>query len=152
MLKLVGLRDDYTSDGRVLIEDLANSALPPALRRGGVDRGAYIALAQLYKQLTAPVGAFGLATLRASTAALKSKTRGDGAYKRLESALTAAGKRRDVVAGRILDLLNGAVCENPAVCTKPGVALANRRLAAQLTREAYRLLRQSAALAAQTAG
>src|SRR5262249_15485194 len=47
MLQLLGLHDDYTSDGRVLVEDMADSALPQALQSGSPRRAAYIHLAQL---------------------------------------------------------------------------------------------------------
>jgi hypothetical protein len=150
MLKVLGLRDDYANDGRVLIEDLEDSALPPALQSGGEDRAAYIQLAQPYKQLTAPVGVFGLRTLQASTLAMKSTSPGDGVYTCVESVLKAAGRHRDVVAGRILDLLNGALRDNPsATSARRGMTLANRRLDARLINEAYRVLAQSGALATQ---
>jgi hypothetical protein len=108
MLQLLGLHDDYTSDGRVLVEDMADSALPPALQSGGPGRAAYIQQAQLYKQLNAPLGAFGLATLRISTQALESNSPGDGAYNGLEQLLVALGQSRDATTGALLQQLDSA--------------------------------------------
>src|SRR5205085_2051598 len=119
-------------------------AVPPALQSGGEDRAAYIQLAQLYKQLSAPVGAFGLRTLQASTLAMKSTSPGDGVYTCVESMLKAVGRQRDVVAGLILDLLNGAMRDTPsATSARRGMTLANRRLDARLIAGAYRVLAQS---------
>jgi len=51
MMALLGLRDDYTHDGRVLIEALEPSAIPN-------------------KQINAPFGPLAIASLGVSTAAL----------------------------------------------------------------------------------
>ena len=105
MWELLGLHADYAPDGRVITEVLDPSALPGPLR-------AHEALAEqlgaLYKQLNAPVGAFGRDTLKASTAALASTSNGDATYSRLEARLAALGAERDHVAGAIQALLLGA--------------------------------------------
>jgi hypothetical protein len=120
MLQLLGLHDDYASDGRVLVEDMANSALPPALRSGSPGRAAYIQLAQLYKQLNAPVGAFGLATLQLSTQALESNSPGDSAYNNLEQLLVALGHSRDTIVAGLRQDLDGAFGQNaqPLISSK----------------------------------
>jgi hypothetical protein len=69
ILALTGLKDDYSHDGRVLFEDLEGWALPTALRNG---RGLTMQMAQVYKQINAPVGQLGLASLDISTRALES--------------------------------------------------------------------------------
>ena len=105
MMLLLGLRDDYASDGRVLTEFLRPGALPPALRQ---DRAAVAALGQAYKQLNASVGEFGANTLAASTAGMRSNAPGDRQYAATMARLTALGLVRDAVAARIAALLDGA--------------------------------------------
>jgi hypothetical protein len=105
MMALLRLRDDYTPDGRVLGEVIAPSALPSGMQ---AHRAALTALGQLYTQLEAPVGAFGLDTLRASTKALSSNSAGDATYTRIENQLQALGAQRDTIAGQIHALLLGA--------------------------------------------
>jgi len=104
-LALLGLTDDYTHDGRVLLEDLT----PSAVAGLQVDRDSYIQLAQIYKQINAPVGALGLASLHISTAALESGTAADdGTYTRLEDQLAAIAGQRDDLAARMAWILDHA--------------------------------------------
>ncbi|MGB2606618.1 MAG: hypothetical protein WBC78_23645 [Candidatus Sulfotelmatobacter sp.] len=106
MLLLTGLTDDYISDGRVLSEDLAHSALPPALRSS---LPLFELLASTYKQITAPVGNFGQGALHVSTVALASGTpSNDSKYLSLESRLTQLTARRDALANQIKSLLDAA--------------------------------------------
>ncbi len=53
ILALVGLKDDYIQAGRVLFEDLADSALPTSVVNA---RQIITQLAQVYKKINAPVG------------------------------------------------------------------------------------------------
>jgi hypothetical protein len=101
ILALTGLKDDYVSEGRVLYEDLT-SALQPA------SGGTVTRLAQAYSQINAPVGQFGLDTLKISTAALASTSAGDGTYTSLEARLMGFGEQRDSIAAQMSDLLNAA--------------------------------------------
>jgi arylsulfatase A-like enzyme len=142
MLQLLGLHDDYASDGRALVEDMANSALPPALHSGSPGRAAYIQLAQLYKQLNAPVGAFGLATLKLSTQALESRSPGDTAYNNLEQLLVALGLGRDTIAAGLLKGLESAFGPQPQ-------PLASIQPAARLSSPAQRLLGQVSTMTRQ---
>ncbi|MGI8576640.1 MAG: hypothetical protein ACR2KG_01720 [Nocardioidaceae bacterium] len=104
MLSLLGLNDDYLSDGRVLLEDLTPAATPPAARGAAV-----LALAQTYKQLNACVGAFGIDTLRAATnAAATGSATNDSAYTTRTRQLAQLGRARDLVAGVIKRVLNQA--------------------------------------------
>src|SRR4029077_5105172 len=57
ILALTGLKDDYTSEGRVLYEDLTTGAQPGSISS---DSDTVLRLAQAYTQLNAPVGQFGL--------------------------------------------------------------------------------------------
>jgi hypothetical protein len=65
-------------------------------------------VAQLYKQINAPVGQFGLASLSVSTRALASNSAGDSTYADLESQLSALGAQRDSTAAQMLAMLENA--------------------------------------------
>jgi hypothetical protein len=105
ILTLVGLKDDYSHDGRVLVEDLDSSVQPSAVQSST----SFVALAQLYKQLDACVGQFGLKTLSVSTTALESgNSTNDSTYIQLENRLTAFGSQRDTLAAKMIALLEGA--------------------------------------------
>ncbi len=104
MMDLLGLRDDYTPDGRVLAEVLAPEAAPGALQAG---RGTLLRLGQVYSQLESAVGSFGLDTLRASTRALASESPGDATYTSIEDQLQRLGSHRDSVAAQMRAALDG---------------------------------------------
>ena len=105
MMELLGLRDDYQHEGRVLFEIIKPSALPDAVRD---NLGTLISLAQVFKQLNAPVGELGLATLQISTQALESSSPNDATYTQLENQLTAITQLRNTIAGQILTILETA--------------------------------------------
>jgi hypothetical protein len=105
MMALLGLHDDYISDGRVLVEDVSR-ALLPTVDRNGERYSQLLALESAYKQLNADVGVFGLATLQASTKALESTSPGDETYRAIERALVRLGSKRDALAARISEALN----------------------------------------------
>ena len=69
MLTLLGLRDDYVHDGRVLMEILETQAVPGAMLQ---HRSTLLKLAAIYKQINAPFGQLGMQSLAVSTAAIKS--------------------------------------------------------------------------------
>jgi len=102
LLALTGLPDDYATQGRVLFEVLHEDGLPVSLRQ---HLGTLQDLAAVYKQLNAPVGLFGLETLKVSTTALEGDV---GTYASLESQLQALGDDRDAVAGQMSAALNAA--------------------------------------------
>jgi hypothetical protein len=105
MMALLRLHDDYGPDGRVLGEIFKPSALPAGMR---VHSGELLRLGQVYTQLEAPVGSFGLDTLTASTRALASISAKDATYTRIENQLIRLGQRRDRVAAQIRAMLLGA--------------------------------------------
>lgn len=115
VLSLVGLKDDYIHDGRVLIEEFAGWAVPAAVKKSG----SFKTLAQVYKQLNAGVGQFGLATLKVSTQALKSGSASDDSlYMNLENQLISLGSARDAIAAQIIALLDGAEFNNQPITAK----------------------------------
>ena len=105
MMTLLGLKDDYGHDGRVLVEDLTGYAKPAAVMKSG----KFVALSQIYKQLDACVGQFGLKTLSISTQALESgNSSDDSTYTNLENQLASFGNQRDALAAQMIALLEGA--------------------------------------------
>jgi hypothetical protein len=69
----------------------------------------YAQLANVYTQLEAPVGPFGLDTLTASTRALASgSATSDATYQQTEQQIAALGSQRDEVGGAMINLLEAA--------------------------------------------
>jgi hypothetical protein len=104
ILDLLGLKDDYIHDGRVISEILQGYSRPLAVKKSG----SFIALAQIYKQLNAPFGAFAMATLKASTKALASNDVGDATYNSIEGQIQSLTSQREALAVQMVALLNGA--------------------------------------------
>ncbi|HVH64469.1 MAG TPA: hypothetical protein VM674_00415 [Candidatus Acidoferrum sp.] len=103
IMALVGLRDDYRHDGRVLLDVLSPSAVSPS-----GDRNALLQLGHAYKQLDATVGAFGTAVVSADTrAAASGGGSNDGTYIAFENQLNSLTNDRDAAALQISQLLEG---------------------------------------------
>src|SRR5438067_9655797 len=107
MLSLVGLKDDYTHDGRLLSGDLSGYAVPAAVKKSGSN---FTNLAAAYKQLNASFGTFAMNTLKASTRALASNDAGDGTYNSIESQIQSLTSQRDALAAQIKAALDAATC------------------------------------------
>ena len=106
MMVLLGLKDDYVHDGRVLFEDFQGWAVPPSLKKAG---GIVLQLAQVYKQIDACVGQLGLKTLAVSTRALESgNASDDSTYTQLENQLISITGQRDTLAAQIIAVLEAA--------------------------------------------
>ena len=113
ILRLVGLEDDYVQDGRVIIEPLYGWASP--LEIVG-HRSIWLKLAQVYKQLNAPFGAFGQATLIVSTRALKSGSLSDDSvYAALEAQIAGWTSTRDALAAQMRSILNATAFDGAPV-------------------------------------
>jgi hypothetical protein len=136
ILALLGLKDDYVHDGRVLFEDFEGWAVPPSIQAG---RGLVMQLAQIYKQIDAPVGQLGLASLKVSSKALKSNTSGDNTFAQLENQLISITSQRDTLAAQINTLLEGATFQGQRVSPQEAI---------QLIRQGQALLDQMNSLAA----
>jgi hypothetical protein len=102
ILALVGLKDDYVHDGRVLIEDLEFHALPDSLRDSFF---TYIALAQAYKQINATKGSVGVNSLLFANWAITSD---DATYGKYLTTIGGITTERNALAGQMITLLNGA--------------------------------------------
>jgi hypothetical protein len=109
LMGLIGLKDDYAHDGRVLFEILDNNALPS---RAASQRELLIGLARAYKNINAPVGVLARKTFAVSTAALEGD---DATYTRLEGKLVKLTDERNAIAQKMITLLEGAVFDNKAV-------------------------------------
>jgi hypothetical protein len=134
MMMLLGLRDDYSHDGRALTEDLNGWAIPAAAKKNG----GFQSLAPVYKQIEATLGPFGLDTLAASTKALESgNSTDDSTYTNLENKLNSLGSQRDTLAGQMNSLLEGAAFNNQPI---------TQQQAQPLEAQAQALLNQAAGL------
>jgi hypothetical protein len=104
-LTLVGLKDDYQQEGRALVEKFTGWAQPSAVKKST----NFVALAQAFKQINAPVGRLGLASLHASTVAMESgDINNDGTYTSIETQLDSYRVQRDALEAQILSVLEGA--------------------------------------------
>jgi hypothetical protein len=107
MMALLGLTDDYTHDGRAVIEPLYAWAVPVQVQ---AHRAAWLDLAEAYKQLNASFGAFSMAALQVSTAALASgSAEDDSTYVSLENQISDWTAQRDALASQVKAVLEGPV-------------------------------------------
>jgi hypothetical protein len=100
ILSLVGLKDDYTDDGHVLVQALTKHALP-----GGLSGSKIADLENAYEQLNAPFGAYSADTLAASTKALEGS---DSDYSTFTSDLAGFEPQREQLATTIRNALSDA--------------------------------------------
>jgi hypothetical protein len=134
ILSLLGLKDDYGHDGRVLFEALTTKATPQALiaHRETVRR-----LAAIYEQVNAPFGQFSMDTLTASTRAVRSAD--EGVYNAIETSIENLTNQRDTLAGQIKSAFDAAAFDDQAL---------NEQQAKSWISQAQSLLNQAAVLAA----
>jgi hypothetical protein len=118
MLELLGLKDDYVSEGEVLTEMLDPSVTSASLRTP-----AALEMQRVYTQIEAPVGEFGMLTLRASTGALAAGDPGDAIFSQCTAQLTQLGDERDAVAGQMQALLTGAEFDHATISVARAKAL-----------------------------
>jgi hypothetical protein len=109
MLSLVGLKDDYAHDGRLLSGDLSGYAIPAAVKK---NLTGFTQLADAYKQLNASFGTFAMNTLTASTHALASNDAGDSTYNSIEGQIQSLTSQRNALAAQIKAALDGATFNN----------------------------------------
>jgi sugar lactone lactonase YvrE len=132
ILYLTGLIDDYQGDGRVLVEDLQPGALPANIQ---ANLPAFEQLAAAYKQMNAPVGAFGQAALQGSTVALASGSTGsDTQYTNYENNLNQLTTQRNTLASTIKSQLYAVEFQGASL---------NSATASSLTDQAHTLTVQS---------
>ncbi|HXH67944.1 MAG TPA: hypothetical protein VNI81_12145 [Candidatus Limnocylindrales bacterium] len=133
-LTLVGLQDDYQLDGRALTEKFTGWAQPSAVKKSG----NFVALAQALKQINAPVGPLGLASLHASTVAMKSgDTNNDSTFTSIEGQLDSFRVQRDALVAQILPLLEAAEFDGTPIPTATAQSLIQQAQALLASVEAY---------------
>jgi hypothetical protein len=108
---LLGLRDSYASDGRLVTQALEGAALPAAIAG---NTSMIESLGDAYKQITAPFGPFAAFTLTASTNAL---TGDDATYTSVESSIANLVDRRDALVAAIRAALDGAQFGNASIAS-----------------------------------
>jgi arylsulfatase A-like enzyme len=127
VMALLGLTDDYVHEGRVIAEFMHDTALPPGIRNA---RENFVELAEVFKQLNAPKGDLGRASL---VWANRSITSNDKVYGRYLSRIADITKDRDELAGQIQTVLNNAAFHNQPV---------NERAEDDLGRRAHKMIDQ----------
>jgi hypothetical protein len=102
MMSLAGLTDDYTHDGRVLIEIMTDGAVPTALQQ---HRATFGTLASTYKAINAPLGTLGMKTLQNTTAAIQGN---DATYIGYFAQLKALTGQRNTIAGHMIQMMEAS--------------------------------------------
>jgi hypothetical protein len=126
MLRLVGLADDYTHDGRVLFEALTDTAAGGSLR---AHDDILSQLAAAYKAINAPRGELGSRTLTGiSTTALAEDA---STYASLEAQIQSITAQRNDIAGKMIKMLEDAAFNDQPI---------NESVAAGLINQAYDLI------------
>jgi hypothetical protein len=108
-MALLGLVDDYVHEGRVVAEFMSDDSLPSGIRRS---RENFVELATVFKQLNAPKGELGRASLVWSN---RSVTATDKVYARYLQQIGDVTAKRDELAGQIKTVLNNAAFHNQPV-------------------------------------
>ena len=109
MLALVGLKDDYVHDGRVVAEWLDDNALPKGVKK---NQQSFIQLAEVYKQLNAPLGELGRSSLVLSNRAV---TGSDQTYALYLETIGEITNERNQLGNQIRSVLDAAAFGNQSV-------------------------------------
>jgi hypothetical protein len=136
MMYLLGLKDDYQHDGRVILEMVDANTLSSSLH---AHSDTLLQLGQVYKQINAPFGALAQSTLTVSNFAIQSNSDGDAVYNALESKIASWATQRDALAAQIKTMLEGAEFSGLAI---------NEQQAKQLISASQTLLNRASACAA----
>ncbi|MFL5960451.1 MAG: hypothetical protein ACJ75G_09325 [Gaiellaceae bacterium] len=107
ILSLVGLKDDYTDDGHVLVQAVKPHVLP-----GGLAGSKIPDLENAFEQLDASFGEYSADTLRASTFALEGS---DSDYSTFTSDMASLEPQREALATTIRNALNDAAFNGGAI-------------------------------------
>ena len=133
MLELLGLKDDYEHDGRVLIEALDKKVLPNTRFE---HQKTTLQLGALYEQLNAPFGQFAMDTLTASTRGIASTD--ESVYNSIENAIQDLTVERDALASQIKAAFDAAAFNGQQI---------KERQAKDWIEQAQSLIDQASALA-----
>lgn len=102
LLSLTGLKDDYSHEGRVLVEVLDNAP----------QSDTFAALASAYKAINAPLGVLGRRSLQLSTRAIAGD---DETYAAFETQIAAITAQRNTLAARMIAILEGAAFDHTPI-------------------------------------
>jgi len=134
MLTLLGLKDDYHHEGRALTEKFTGWARPAAVQKGGT----FLALAQVLKQINAPLGPLGVASLHASTVAIESgDMNNDATYTSIEGQLASFAAQRDALVAQIVPLLEAAEFDGTPIPEATAQSLIQQAQSLRSSVEAY---------------
>ncbi len=120
LMSILGLHDDYDWDGRAITEITDAGAIPAPIAAAPAD---FLALSAAYKQLDAPFGRFGLATLHYDTAAVAGD---DAGYQAATAQLAACQSQRDALVPQIRAVIGGAETAGTAIDSAQAHALTQR--------------------------
>ncbi len=112
MMYLLGLKDDYQHDGRVVLEMLDPFVLSRNLH---AHSDALRDLGQVYKQIDAPFGDLAQSTLKVSNFAIQSESNGDIIYTNLEKRIASWTTQRNALTAQIKPMLEGAEFEGQSI-------------------------------------
>src|SRR5439155_13009225 len=108
-----GLPATYENDGRAILEILEGNVVPSSLN---ARRGVLQQLGSALKQLDAPFGALGMASLRIATAGITTGAPGsDDTYAAMDLRLNGWLSQRDDLADAIVHALDGAEFRNQPI-------------------------------------
>jgi hypothetical protein len=117
MMYLLGLKDDYQHDGRVILEMVDQNTLSSSLH---AHAETLLRLGQMYKQINAPFGGLAQSTLIVSNFAIQSESEGDAVYNKLESRIASWTAERDALAAQAKQMLEGAEFSGLAIDEQAG--------------------------------
>ena len=123
ILRLLGLQDDYRSDGRVTWEILDPSALPASITG---QEALLTQLAAAYKQINAPFGDFSMTTLDLATKGVASTSPKDHTYQLIDAKLVDLNTRRDALALQISQALAAAEFQGTPIPTGTASSLLSK--------------------------
>jgi hypothetical protein len=122
LMALLGLKDDYVHDGRVLVEKLENRSLPDALEDSRRD---YVDVAGAYKQINATKGSVGRNSLVYANRAI---TGADKGYTKYLAKIGEITEQRNELAAEMIALLNAAAFKNNPIRDHQGDDLIDRAM------------------------
>jgi hypothetical protein len=131
ILALLGLKDDYVVDGRVLVEVLDPLKIPST-----AITPQFLELADVYKSINAPVGPLGLASLKYANASITSSD--PLAYSTYLTTIGGITATRNNLTSQMITLLNNAAFNHQDI---------DPNLASSLITQGNQLLAQVQALA-----
>jgi hypothetical protein len=108
-----GYRDArrQASRRRLLADDLSGFAVPAGVKK----TGGYVKRGDVYKQLNAPFGTFGMDLLTASTKALASDDSDDATYTSIEGQISNLTGERDTLASQIKSTLDAVAFDGQSL-------------------------------------